>query len=517
MGVRHVVLGVLPAWVSLLAAQREAPPPLLRLAARERQDVQREDLLRLQRYRLGLEATVAYVRSQPRLFAVDETRPTRLLTQSERVTVRRTWAGLLDYQVALDALEDYHGTFYLLRGSAHRSASFAVTYGAFLAGYRYALELLDIVAGNVALDKLLDEAAPDLGLPEGTYSRYKFRFLNVAKATEFVAFRTLAKLYASDMVPAVAQRHEADASVIWEMGKGRGEAMTAANALGIVKRAGFFVWFPVQVGVANLMRTKVWRRGKYLITPEQARSLVSRLEPGDVFFERREWHISNVGIPGFWPHVALYIGRPQERQAWVKGDPGVAAWVREQGEASGDLENLLKHRFPGAYATSLSKDPEGHERRCIEAIAPGVTFTSLEFSTGDSLAVLRPSLPKRDRAAALFRAFSFSGRPYDYNFDFQTDSALVCSELVCKAYEPSDGVGGLRLPVVEMAGRLVTPPNEMARDFDATHGTDRQQLAFVLFLDARERLEQAFESTEEEFRRSWRRPKWHILMPEASD
>ena len=473
--------------------------------------------MRLQRYRLGLEATVAYVRSHPLLFAVGESETPRLLSQSERATVRQTWARMLDYYFALDSLKDYHGTFYLLRGSARRSASFAVTYEAFLAGYRYALEFLDMVSGNVALDKLLDEAAPELGLPTGTYGRFKFRFLNVAKATEFVAFQTLAKLYATDVVPAVKQRHEADAALIWAMGQGRGEAMTAANARAIVKKAGFFVWFPVQMGVANLMRTKVWRRGKYLITAEQARSLAPRLEPGDVFFGRREWHISNVGIPGFWPHVALYVGRPDERRAWLATDPGAASWVREQGEASGDLEALLKRRHPEAYATSLSKDVEGYDRRCIEAIAPGVTFTSLEFSTGDSLAVLRPALPKRARAAALVRAFSFSGRPYDYNFDFQTDRALVCSELVCKSYEPSDEVEGLRLPIVEMAGRLLTPPNEIARDFDATHGTDRQQLAFVLFLDASERLEQAFESTEEEFRKSWKRPKWHILAPGASE
>ena len=517
MGVRHILLGVFPAWAGLLAAQRDAPPPLLKLSARERQDVQREDLLRLHRYRLGLEAAVAYVRSQPLLFAKGESDTPRLLSQRERATVRQTWAGMLDYYFALDSLQEYHDTFYLLRGADRRSASFAITYESFLAGYRYALELLDVVTGNVALDKLLDEAAPELGLPEGTYSRFKFRFLNVARATEFVAFQSLAKIYATDVAPAVKQRHEADAAVIWAMGKGRGEAMTADNALAVVKKAGFFVWFPLQVGVANLMRTKVWRRGKYLITPEQARSLAPRLEPGDVFFERREWHISNVGIPGFWPHVALYIGRPEERRAWLADDPGAATWIREQGEASGDIEALLRRRFPDAYATSLSKDAEGHDRRCIEAIAPGVTFTSLEFSTGDSLAVLRPSLPKRDRAEALVRAFSFSGRPYDYNFDFQTDRALVCSELICKSYEPSDDGEGLRLPIVEMAGRLVTPPNEIARDFDATHGTSRQQLAFVLFLDANERREQALESTEEEFRKSWKRPKWHILAPGPSN
>jgi len=30
--------------------------------------------------------------------------------------------------------------------------------------------------------------------------------------------------------------------------------------------------------------------------------------PGDVLLERRNWFMSNIGIPGFWPHVAFFIG-----------------------------------------------------------------------------------------------------------------------------------------------------------------------------------------------------------------
>ena len=63
----------------------------------------------------------------------------------------------------------------------------------------------------------------------------------------------------------------------------------------------------------------------------------------------------------------------------------------------------------------------------IEAIGEGVSFTSLEHSAAcDSLAVLRPRLPRAERAQALCRAFHYAGRPYDYNFDFATDSELVC-------------------------------------------------------------------------------------------
>lgn len=59
-------------------------------------------------------------------------------------------------------------------------------------------------------------------------------------------------------------------------------------------------------------------------------------------------------------------------------------------------------------------------------MSEGVVFTSLEHSApADALAVLRPRLPARGKAAALVRAFGYAGRPYDYDFDFQTDAALV--------------------------------------------------------------------------------------------
>jgi hypothetical protein len=149
----------------------------------------------------------------------------------------------------------------------------------------------------------------------------------------------------------------------------------------------------------------------------------------------------------------------------------------------------------------------------VEAIAEGVVFTTIEHSaTADSLVVLRPRLPRVEVAATLLRAFHFSGRPYDFNFDFVTDSSLVCSELIFKAYEPSRDHRGLRLPLLEVMGRKVLPPNEIAKQFAEEWGTPKQQMDLIVFLDGYERAAQAVEASAEEFRESWQRPKWHILV-----
>jgi hypothetical protein len=146
-------------------------------------------------------------------------------------------------------------------------------------------------------------------------------------------------------------------------------------------------------------------------------------------------------------------------------------------------------------------------------MSEGVVFTTLEHSAGcDSLAVLRPRLPKTDRAQALARALHYAGRPYDFDFDFATDARLVCTELVYKSYEPAAGMIGLKFPLVEMLGRKVTPANELVKQFDVQYGTADQQYDLILFLDGQERKGRAVEASLADFRASWQRPKWHVLV-----
>ena len=153
----------------------------------------------------------------------------------------------------------------------------------------------------------------------------------------------------------------------------------------------------------------------------------------------------------------------------------------------------------------------------LEAISEGVSFTSIEHSAAaDSLVALRPRLTKAERAQALLRAFGYAGRPYDFDFDFQTDAALVCTELIYKSYEPASGFKGVRMIPSEIVGRLAIPANDIARTFDADAGTPNAQWDMVIFLDGIARGKTARVSTEAQFRKSWLRPKWHILLSDSA-
>jgi hypothetical protein len=151
-------------------------------------------------------------------------------------------------------------------------------------------------------------------------------------------------------------------------------------------------------------------------------------------------------------------------------------------------------------------------------MSEGVSFTALEHcADADSVVALRPLLPKTDKATAILRAFHYAGRPYDFNFDFATDSELVCTELVYKSYEPAQGMQGLHLPLTEMLGRQLLPANLIARQFDEQYGTTNAQFELVEFLDGHEREGRAVEADAAQFRQSWRWPKWHAITASPSN
>jgi hypothetical protein len=488
----------------LLALLALAFCPLINQAANS-QPESHSDAEIIARCDTGLADVLTFMRGKPDLFSNNRD---GLLTLEEKREVWNTWKRFLEYQLALEAVAHVHSKYHLLSGKAERDSFFS-GYSASITQYRYALEFLELTRNNDALDKLLNETVPDIGLAAEAYSKFKFQFLNAGRGIEFAAREVVYASYARKEEPANSATLKAHSSRIWEMGRGRGQTMSLRNAVQVVRKVGFNAWLPIQTGVSEWMGdTKVYRAKKSLISSEQIAAL--RVEPGDIMLQRRDWYLSNIGLPGFWPHAALYIGTPDERRKYFD-DPSVNEWVKKMGEPSGDLDKLLAANYPDAYNWT-KKSEHGHSYRVLEAISEGVTFTTLEHSAdADTMAVLRPKRSKKEKAAALFRAFHYAGRPYDFNFDFDTDASLVCTELVCKAYEPNNDSTGLNFPVDSMLGRKVVPANLIVRQFDETYGTEKQQLELIHFLDANERSKRALAADVDEFRQSWRRPKWHVF------
>jgi len=158
-------------------------------------------------------------------------------------------------------------------------------------------------------------------------------------------------------------------------------------------------------------------------------SLAELLRPGDVIVSRHDRALSNLFLPGYWPHAALHLGPALTRRAMSIDMPAPTAgrWV----------------------------DP----LRVLEARKDGVLLRTLDDTLAvDAFAVIRPVLGEREIAAALTNALRHEGKLYNFDFDFFADDRLVCTEVVYRAYE---GIGPIQFKLHDRAGRLTLSAEDL--------------------------------------------------------
>jgi hypothetical protein len=418
------------------------------------------------------------------------------LRAEERLLIRRLWRdGVMAFLEADMLKEKYRGFFqidYQVKPALHADAFF-IAYGAYVIQYEACLRLCGLTAGNALMEAMLNE--PGDGIPPDSFFIMKQRLTHPEVVLRLNAGTAYYELVKKDMtVPReLIDDFEARRRRFFSR-LGEHAALFIENPLDVLERHAFHAWLPVQKGVAvQMSRVRVAKRA-YFITPDLVARFRGRLLPGDILLERRNWHMTNIGIPGFWPHAALYVGTPAEIDAAFSG-LGFRPSER------------IKSLYPGAYAQLTGADEEGYARCVIEAIRPGVVLQSLERSARcDYLGVVRPNLSPAEKFHALLAAFAHFGKPYDLNFDFTTDNELVCSELVYKAYQ---SCGRLPFHPDVINGRLLLPPNRMAEQMSAHL---RDAFACILFLDASEKDHRVVEGTPQSFTASWSRPKWDVLQ-----
>ena len=471
--------------------------PFGRLSPEERGEKLARDGVALQRIVSGLEDLMARARAKGLLDLPDDAST----SVEQRGRFRLFFAAFLDHAVALDALRGYYDGRAEL-GAAKEAEAFLLAYTADLALYVNTGELLRKTVGRRTYEVLLDEPGPEY--PDGAWERLKAAYNRQPWQRPLVLahlrHEALSETYGRAGVRArqawLADYADRRWRTMVELGAQEAPDIAVRGWRDLIGEGFARVWFPAQAHVAEWMGdTRVRRGHDSLVGPEQIDALRARLRTGDLLVERRNWYLSNIGLPGFWPHAAIYLGTPEEARAAL-GAEGVAR---------------LFASHPGAAAAWAGDDGGGHPNRVIEAVSEGVVFTTLEHSAGaDYVAALRPRLAPADVARAVGRAFAYHGRPYDFDFDFLTDAALVCTELAYKAYEPAPGEPGLHLTLVEVLGRPTLPANELVRQW--AEGPS-QQLDFIAFLDGREGKGRAVEADEEALRASWRRPKWDLAQP----
>ncbi|MDY7228956.1 YiiX/YebB-like N1pC/P60 family cysteine hydrolase [Hyalangium rubrum] len=482
------------------------------------------DLEQLQRYATGLRGLQEQIRKNLALYNQKQDIP---YTPEQKQALLSTWAAFFDYFASTEVIRQRYWDFVkvpALTQPTKHGWGFLLTHGALTTILAHGLTYAELTNGRKQLEVLLDEPSPDYGIPERAFAQFKEKVIHVSTATQLFTgdgYReplqpVLSKVGALKfrLTPWVLEEMKANSKVARGKLLKRGPSFFTMAAKDIVQDNTLRAIFPVQKSVAEWMGdTRVKRIGKPLISREQVMKVLEKMEPGDIMVARQNWYLSNIGLPGFWPHAELYVGTADTLDGYFEGDAEVKAWLSTLPGQPKTLGEYLGRLFPAKWAQYRGTDEHGDAIRIIESISEGVSFTGPEHGMRvDYLGVMRPRLSKKEKAQAIVRAFTYQGRPYDFNFDFFSDSTLVCTELVYKSYAPSKEMKGVRVELVDVAGRRTLPANELVKLFDQEYDTPNRQLDFVAFLDGREDKAGAIEEDVLTFRQTYRRMKWDIAQ-----
>lgn len=167
--------------------------------------------------------------------------------------------------------------------------------------------------------------------------------------------------------------------------------------------------------------------------------LKGKLEPMDILFEKTPFRLTDFFIPGYYGHVAIWLGTPEELS-------------QMEVNYNGELIPLLSHP---EVLPHLEKMSQG--KLIVEALRkPGVTMNTFEhFLDVDDLLVTR-SVGIKNIPEMVLKTIRQVGKLYDFNFDVETDKTVVCSELAYMVYTDHEW------PTSRSMGRFTISPDHVA-------------------------------------------------------
>ncbi|MEN8127133.1 MAG: YiiX/YebB-like N1pC/P60 family cysteine hydrolase [Planctomycetota bacterium] len=515
------LLAVIP-FVHLASCQLQTQTPLTTMSSDEFQYALSQHLELLTTYDKEMEHVLERLTDREDLFSQNSANS---LTQSQETFLRDSWLMLYDYSFAIHQIGNFYSTWHHFdcsrRTRRQHVQSFLISYTADVILYEKALRTIALIKQNETVVTFLNAPHPGHDIPDDSFSYYQQKLFGI----DFNARIQSGRAYLRWLENGLRSRTEEYAGQclpLWNVADSRIALLDKTNLIKhskevidadfeLVRQGINDIWFPAQKGVAEWMGdTRVRRAGKYLITSQLQDELNLKLEPGDIMISRKNWYMSNVGLPGFWPHAILYLGEPEKMIEYFDTD-AIREHLKNMTGHDTTFQQYMSDRFGQKWLRYLAGTGQS-DYHVIEAIKYGVVLNPLSKACGDYMAAFRPCLDKTVKAQAIINAFGHLDKPYDFDFDFATDHVLVCTELVWRCYRPDTDTSGLNFQTVEIGGRQTLPANEIAKFFVSQKDSPERQLDFVCFVDACEKDEKAFFSDEKTFVESVDRSKWSFLQ-----
>ena len=146
------------------------------------------------------------------------------------------------------------------------------------------------------------------------------------------------------------------------------------------------------------------RTGKLYGNDEVASNVRTFIQAGDILIERTPFRLTDKLIPGYWGHIAVYIGTENELKEMEIWD---------------DLNTSIQ--------ASILED-----KGIVEALRDGVQLNTIEhFLNVDDFAIMHDENELQENKIERIKRVALQlGKEYDFEYDIEDNSKIICSELV---------------------------------------------------------------------------------------
>jgi len=199
------------------------------------------------------------------------------------------------------------------------------------------------------------------------------------------------------------------------------------------------------------------------VTPKILTEIEKSLQPGDIIVTRHDDAMSNLFLPGYWPHAAFYMGSSRQ-------------------------------------LAEINISPPSPQHNIIESKKDGVKFRMhTETLHVDHFVILRPNISKEAIAKAITTAASHAGKRYDFLFDFTQADRLACTELIYRAYH---GLDEINFSLTERSGRMCIAAEDL---LDQAISSEKFEVYAIFNADSENILyaEEAREALKNSYKSQW--------------
>jgi len=386
-------------------------------------------------------------------------------TPDEDNEVRRMLLAYRNYRLACwDIIWRYYNAYKTPEMQAPgapegKVRGFIIGYAAALRLFQKSLRLVEIAEFDPMLRSKLNEPDRKFDLPGGFFEDVLVSYSSLYNYVRILAAayywrknrRLARKLGVEDdpgvgwLIPIIARERRVLRGKFWSILWKRLRRDWGSAWRMLVKPVAMFR-YRSRAGIASIVsELRIGRgyvRGIGLRALEHLRDA---LRPGDVLLTRSEDRITSAILPGFWTHAALFVG------------------TRETLAAAG----VLDHPKVDRLRAILERIGSG-QGLVVEAVPRGCRVHTLEYCLrADHVAVLRPNLDGPALRECIVEAFSHVGKPYDFEFDFNVSTRIVCTELI---YRSLHGRGAIRFALTKRLGRYTLTADDMVEQLLAQAG-----------------------------------------------